>query len=459
MLRRGITGATVTLIVLGSSALASADSSWRLSVEGSLLVPVSEPQSSWFGPGGGLSLSAYGVVHESLALGVRLRGGGLSDGAPPTNPSFDDPGPADLWTAALSARWRPLSPWIEASSRAAGPFLDAGGGVTLSGGQLRPSVEAGVGWGFDLGPVVLAPTVRWLAVIEVDNALDDRPAHLLSFGVEAVFLDDDPPVAATDGPPPPSDRDGDGLLDAEDRCPDEPEDHDGFGDEDGCPDLDDDADGIPDSADGCPREPEDHDGFEDEDGCPDPDNDRDGWPDEEDACPNEAEVVNGVDDLDGCPDEGAVTVLDGRIVLDERVLFDFARARVRSYARPILRTIAELYLANRAWVQVRVEGHTDVRGSPEANQRLSEARARQVARVLVEYGIPAESIEWVGYGEARLSTTGVREGDHQRNRRVEFVVTSRRELTPEELRAEQAARSRAAAARRAEQAAERGGRP
>jgi len=42
------------------------------------------------------------------------------------------------------------------------------------------------------------------------------------------------------------DRDGDGIKDDVDKCPDDPEDYDDFEDEDGCPDLDNDKDGIPD---------------------------------------------------------------------------------------------------------------------------------------------------------------------------------------------------------------------
>jgi hypothetical protein len=48
-----------------------------------------------------------------------------------------------------------------------------------------------------------------------------------------------------------------------------------------------DGDGIPDDLDKCPDAPEDRDGFEDEDGCPDPDNDQDGIPDIRDQCPND----------------------------------------------------------------------------------------------------------------------------------------------------------------------------
>ena len=66
-----------------------------------------------------------------------------------------------------------------------------------------------------------------------------------------------------------NDRDGDGITDANDRCPDEPEDRDGFQDADGCPDPDNDQDGIADVMDKCPNEPETKNGFQDDDGCPD----------------------------------------------------------------------------------------------------------------------------------------------------------------------------------------------
>jgi OmpA-OmpF porin, OOP family len=130
------------------------------------------------------------------------------------------------------------------------------------------------------------------------------------------------------------DRDGDGIKDDLDRCPDQPEDFDGWQDEDGCPDPDNDGDGIadvddrcpdipgpadnggcpvgiandrdgdgiPDDLDKCPDEPEDKDGFQDEDGCPDLDNDHDGILDIDDLCPNEPEDKDGFEDADGCPD-------------------------------------------------------------------------------------------------------------------------------------------------------------
>ncbi len=98
------------------------------------------------------------------------------------------------------------------------------------------------------------------------------------------------------------DRDFDGIVDDEDRCPLVPEDHDSFEDKDGCPDFDNDQDKILDEADACRNEPEDADGFEDEDGCPDADNDKDTIVDKSDGCPDQAEDKDDFEDADGCPD-------------------------------------------------------------------------------------------------------------------------------------------------------------
>jgi OmpA-OmpF porin, OOP family len=97
------------------------------------------------------------------------------------------------------------------------------------------------------------------------------------------------------------DRDHDGVYDINDKCPDQPEDRDGFEDADGCPDPDNDRDGIPDATDKCPNDPEDIDEFQDADGCPDLDNDQDGIPDLNDACPNAPEDGKGKFPHDGCP--------------------------------------------------------------------------------------------------------------------------------------------------------------
>src|SRR5207248_1393410 len=125
------------------------------------------------------------------------------------------------------------------------------------------------------------------------------------------------------------DRDGDGIPDMDDQCPDQPEDRDGYKDEDGCPDPDNDGDGIPDEHDKCPNEPEDIDNFQDDDGCPDPDNDHDGIPEQLDKCPNEPETINGIKDDDGCPDDGPlhVTLVGEEIKVDQAIAFTRAKLK------------------------------------------------------------------------------------------------------------------------------------
>ena len=107
------------------------------------------------------------------------------------------------------------------------------------------------------------------------------------------------------------DVDKDGIMDGADQCRTDPEDPDGYQDEDGCPELDNDVDNIPDNLDQCPNDPEDDDGYMDNDGCPDADNDKDSILDVADRCPDEAETNNGYMDEDGCPDEKPVEDTDG----------------------------------------------------------------------------------------------------------------------------------------------------
>ncbi len=113
-----------------------------------------------------------------------------------------------------------------------------------------------------------------------------------------------------------ADRDGDGIADRKDECPEVPEDLDGWRDSDGCPEYDNDMDGIPDVRDGAPDEPEDFDGYQDEDGVPDRDNDGDGILDHKDLCPDDPEDFDGHNDDDGCPDDFQDT--DGDGVEDDR---------------------------------------------------------------------------------------------------------------------------------------------
>ena len=92
---------------------------------------------------------------------------------------------------------------------------------------------------------------------------------------------------------------------------------------------------MPESKDECPKDPEDRDGFEDDDGCPDKDNDKDGILDADDKCPNEPETYNGLTDEDGCPDRGGVIILDAPVTILDIQISRRRRSRDDRKAAPV----------------------------------------------------------------------------------------------------------------------------
>jgi outer membrane protein OmpA-like peptidoglycan-associated protein/opacity protein-like surface antigen len=246
------------------------------------------------------------------------------------------------------------------------------------------------------------------------------------------------------------DSDKDGIRNKEDLCPQQPEDYDGFRDEDGCPDPDNDQDGIADVVDGCPNEPEDADGFHDDDGCPDPDNDGDGILDTADRCPDEAEDADGYQDADGCPDpdndgDGVPDAADhcpstpadvevddqGCPVVEEikeslileGVGFQSGSAVLTPESRAVLDRVAQsLQAYPEATIEVR--GHTDSVGPAENNRVLSQRRAIAVREYLIRAGITPARITAIGYGEDYPIASNETPEGRAKNRRVEIQRTN-----------------------------------
>ena len=79
------------------------------------------------------------------------------------------------------------------------------------------------------------------------------------------------------------------------------------------------------------------------------------------------------------------------------------------------------YLVKFPTARVRLEGHTDERGSREYNIGLGERRAQAVRRALMAQGVADAQIATVSYGEERPGGRGSRRGRYAKNRRVEFV--------------------------------------
>jgi len=180
-----------------------------------------------------------------------------------------------------------------------------------------------------------------------------------------------------------ADRDGDGILDVEDRCPDDVE---------------------------------DRDSFEDADGCPDPDNDRDGILDVDDVAPSDAETFNGIEDEDGAPDVGRVVVRSSTMQVVERVYFSRDESTIAARSGPILDAIAQTMNGNPQVRRIEIQGHaTEDEPSP---WRLSAERAALVRSALVERGVASGRLVSRAFGTTRPVTAG----SSERNRRVDFEI-------------------------------------
>lgn len=138
------------------------------------------------------------------------------------------------------------------------------------------------------------------------------------------------------------------------------------------------------------------------------------------AAPDEVRVITA----DECPPDCPFTreaIQDPSSLLAERVIyFEFDSSRVRSEFNDVLRRHAE-YLTRYSDVRVRLEGHTDERGSREYNIGLGERRSQSVEELLRAYGVSRNQMETISYGEELPAVDGSNEEAWERNRRVEIV--------------------------------------
>nr|PZN63190.1 MAG: hypothetical protein DIU62_11345 [Pseudomonadota bacterium] len=118
----------------------------------------------------------------------------------------------------------------------------------------------------------------------------------------------------------------------------------------------------------------------------------------------------------GCAMEGAVATLSG-------VRFATGSARLDAAATPALVRLLEA-LEGQPSMRVELRGHTDAVGDAGANQRLSEQRARSVARFLEGEGIESWRLTTTGFGSSRPVAGNTTEEGRASNRRVELRVIS-----------------------------------
>ena len=323
-------------------------------VEAPAAAAVSDVQAHVFNAGAMPAVGAY-ISNDAWGLGFRARFGVLRDGAAPEAEGVMDPGTGGLASGTIAVRFGTHSGWAELA-----------GGVAVTGEDVVPAVEAGVGWLFSTRHFDVGPSVRYMKLVDPSSDAQLGSADLVLVGVDLRFGKDRPrrlprvaaaPVAVPPPPPPAEiERDAAAIVDVEPTCAAE--------------------------SDGC--------------------------------------AVHVSPDLP--------LMIDDRITLNDDVLFDLNRARVKRSGRRIVDAIAAAWRLHPDWITVTIEGHADVRGTDEWNLELSQLRADRVRDLLVEQGFAADKIQAIGYGRSRPRAPGRDEASHQRNRRVEFVIDREREI-------------------------------
>lgn len=112
----------------------------------------------------------------------------------------------------------------------------------------------------------------------------------------------------------------------------------------------------------------------------------------------------------------------GLVLTLDDVLFDTNRAELKPGAEASLNRLAN-FLAEYPDRIVRIEGHTDSRGTDQYNEQLSERRANAVRNALLDRGVAADRIQTRGLGESIPVASNETAAGRQQNRRVEIVIS------------------------------------
>lgn len=357
-----------------------------------------------------------------------------------------NPGNLDYYglDAAVSYSFKSLikSKWFD-------PTLNLGGGYVFMGDASAGTINAG--WGLNLW---FMKNVAFTIASTYKTSFDDNrvgnvdiPTHFfhqagLRFQFGAKDKDDDGIIDAEDACPEVKglaafkgcpDTDLDGIQDSADTCPEEagtPEmngcpdqDGDTVADKDdacmdvaglpvlkGCPDAD--GDGVADQNDKCPTVK----GEKSNGGCPWPDTDGDKVLDKDDKCPTVAGTVAN----NGCPEVSEETIKKLNDYA-KTILFDSAKSSFQKQTYPVLQAIVAI-LKEYPTAKFALEGHTDSDGKDDANLVLSQTRAEAVKSFLVENGIAADRLTSEGFGEAKPVATNATKAGKAQNRRVEVKL-------------------------------------
>ena len=113
----------------------------------------------------------------------------------------------------------------------------------------------------------------------------------------------------------------------------------------------------------------------------------------------------------------------GRAPAERVIYFDYDKSELRAEFLDIVAQHGR-FLAQNATGRIRLEGHTDERGTREYNIGLGEARAKTIARMLQLQGVSAVQLRTVSYGEELPVDEAHNNDAWAQNRRVNIIYES-----------------------------------
>ncbi len=120
-------------------------------------------------------------------------------------------------------------------------------------------------------------------------------------------------------------------------------------------------------------------------------------------------------------------IIEGEMVKLNPILFDFDKHNIKPQAAFELDKLVQLMKKNPEMV-IKVEGHTDNRGSDSYNKNLSDRRAKSTVQYVISKGIAKDRISGEGFGESRPAVAcgdTCTEEQHQKNRRSDFIIVKK----------------------------------
>lgn len=340
--------------------LAHADDDLTLRLQPGVAFPLNTPQSDRFNPGGALEVQGLVALTPWLAVGPAVGVVAL-----PSKLSGIDPGTA--WEAGITGLVRRPHNNTAVGLDANSAWLGADFQIVKTGDLVaKPafSLAAGIDWPTtNTRTLWVGPFVRFQNVFDpgTDPNLNKSDAKIGIIGLNFEFGAGRGPNTTSA-----SDRDGDGVPDAVDRCPDVP---------------------GPKANDGCP------------------------W--------HTVKVVPGVNLVPTAP---TVHRQPFHLEIKHKIQFDYDSAVLRGDSASALKEVLGDLLAHTNY-RVVIQGHASAEGNTQHNTVLSLHRAQSVLEFLVSNGVDRDRLAAVGFGSSKPIADNSTQVGRETNRRVEFEVT------------------------------------